>query len=205
MASKFFYFFMLLMAPVVFSAEKECAEDGGTNIGGAAVGSLATVAARIPATSGCPDLSKLRNICTAVTEKTRIPIPGTNRTQLEFQAMLNSAACINQNDNENTKAQKIQTLWNDNQSSFRCSIPGFDIENGNILKLSVRKRSFEFLNMALDSWKLNLNIPDPVDGKTILDYVEKEIRSNGSNEISVELQEYRDLLRDSGAKRSSEL
>lgn len=213
MKTKIFYFVMLMVSSQLFAQDSALLAQNRVSpqsripcnddlVGAApATADLIAVVDRM----NCPDLSQIRNICNAVSSSARVPIPNTDRTQYEYVAMMNAAACIQASDSDSQKRTKIQALWNANQNNFGCTVTGFDVEGGNVLKLVVRKRSFEFLNLAMESWQLNLNIVDPVDGKTVLDYVEAELVANRGSDIGRELQEYKELLIEAGAKRSSEL
>ena len=100
---------------------------------------------------------------------------------------------------------KIQALWDGHQDRFKCSSNDVDVSGGSILKYSISSRSFSFLNTAPQRWQLNLNYVDSVDGRTVLDYLQGEIRRSEGSNTAVELQEYFDSLRQLGAKFRSEL
>jgi hypothetical protein len=171
-----------------------------------ATADLVAVVDRIPA-ANCPDPSKLLGICRSLNDQRRVPIANTDRTQYEYEQKMKEAACVLPGEDQATVRRKVQTLWNNHQTNFGCTVAGFDLSNGNILKYSVRSRAFDFLNLSVETWNLNLNIVDPVDNKTVLDYLRSEIEanSNTSNEILPQLQEYYDFLKDAGAKHRSEL
>lgn len=164
-----------------------------------------TAAQSAASVTGCPAVSEIFNLCTAVDEKGRVPIPGTSRSQFEFVAMVHAAACVRATDSEADRRSRIQSLWRDHQAAFGCTVPGFDLDSGNVLKMAVRRRSFELLNLVLEEWHLDVNIVDPVDGRTFLDYLEAEIGLNTGQEIEPTLREYYELFREAGARHCREL
>ena len=115
------------------------------------------------------------------------------------------AALVTESDSPETIGAKIRALWDNHQDRFKCSSNSFDVSGGSILKYAIRARSFSFLNTASQRWRLNLNYVDRVDGRTVLEYLQGEIRRSEGTATGYELQEYFDSLRRLGAKFSSEL
>lgn len=54
-------------------------------------------------------------------------------------------------------------------------------------------------------WKVDLNQVDDADGRTLLDYVDKELELKRGTINEPSLQQYHDMLRQAGARRASEL
>jgi hypothetical protein len=171
-----------------------------------------------------PNLDALRNICTAVAERSRVEInPVTKATRLEFFVMMDKAAGVSEVGNtknidiESERKLKWRDLWDKHQDRFYCSIPGFDLVDGSILMLAVRKRSLDIFSYFIE-YELNFNYLHPDNygvkkvvyqpegrGQTVMDYLKREILSNNGNETAEALTEYYISLRDAGALHCVEL
>jgi hypothetical protein len=149
------------------------------------------------------NLLNLRELCSVVYERTRAAEESGFRW--EFERIIYEAAGANEPSKlDQSNLARIQALWNNYPEHFTCASPDFDVPDGSILKYAVSSRNFSFLNYAI-SWKLNLNSVDQFDGRTLLDYLEQQVRDNQGSEIEPQLQEYADAVRSSGGRRSSEL
>ena len=82
---------------------------------------------------------------------------------------------------------------------------GKQITNGNILKLAVARRFDSVIENAAQVWKVNLNVVDDSDKKTVLDYVQDQIKVFKNTRNEAELQGYYKVFRAAGAKHASEL
>ncbi|MFM7404145.1 MAG: hypothetical protein ACKO1N_08660 [Erythrobacter sp.] len=159
-----------------------------------------------PAGSSCPakfDLTKLVAICDYVYDRTRMPTGSTYR--FEYERAINEAACTSPAEPIEIQREKIQRLWNNHQQSFRCTANNFDVNEGNVLKYAIKTRSFSLVNAAIARSELNLNYVDPSDGRTILDYVDEELRLNRGSTNEFQLQEFFNVMRSRGAKFAHEL
>ena len=148
----------------------------------------------------CPSVKPVWPLCTAVYDNTPARRPD-DRTQYTFQEMMREAACVDAGDSAELEASKIRSMWDSHPEWFRCNAVNFDLPGGDILKYSVRTRTFEFINEALDSWKLDFNHVADESGWTLLDYIENEMGENVGTDIYSQLLMYRDLIVDAGAKR----
>jgi len=110
---------------------------------------------------------------------------------------------------EEAKA-KIQCMWNKYKELLACDVPGFDISNGNVLKYAIAK---SFPDPVLDTPKtygLDINFKDPVDGLTVMDYIQKELKRYQQNPSAYpsqikDLTRVYEILRSRGAKHAHEL
>lgn len=192
------YFLLMLVAPsIVF------ATTGVTRAGEVVSSGLSSAAQSVAGTSGAnacshgPDLSKLARLCSVVFDRTRAaPASGY---RFEYERLVSEAACVSPTDDEPAKISKIQSLWRNNQSAFKCNSTDFDVSDGSILKYSVSSRSFNFINTAISKWKLDLNFHDR-DGQTVYDYVQGQIDRNRGSSIESVLKDYLQKIEDGGGK-----
>ena len=161
------------------------------------------VAAETPPPSAAYDLSKLKGICGYVYDRTRAPAGSGHR--YVYGRLMEEAAGVTPADDATTKKRKVQMLWRDNQSVFTCTASNFNLANGNLLKYSVSSRSYNFINTALGQWELELNFIDPVDRRTLLDYLRRELDANRGNSDESALKNLYDASRERGAKFCYEL
>ncbi|RYG89559.1 MAG: hypothetical protein EON59_01415 [Alphaproteobacteria bacterium] len=155
------------------------------------------------ATRGPYDLSQLRGICSFVYDRARQPAGSVY--YYSFQKMMADAAGAQPDDDVDARRIRVRYLWLDNQHAFRCTAQNFNLSNGNLLKYSVRSRSFEFIVAAIEDWHLELNFIDLADHRTILDYVAREAEANDGNSDSATINSYLDALREVGAKHCFEV
>lgn len=150
----------------------------------------------------CPNGDKLPNICMAIgtAEKDH-----TGRYQFTYQRIIADAACVTPKDSEDEAGRKIRAMWTKYEDKLICNNTQFDVINGSMLKFAASARFEDFLFDAAMIWKVNLNRVDPTDGRTVLDYVQKEIDRNKGTSVESKLKSYYDMLRTSGAKHRSEL
>lgn len=163
-----------------------------------------SAAAAAPAPN-CPDKRALRGICTSVYDKTRADEATGYR--YEFERQMYEAACADNKEDPQVSRIKIQKLWRENQGLLRCNTTNFDVAEGSVLKYAVSTRSYNIAYKAVTKWGLDLNIVDPSDNRTLLDYVEGQIKANSDppNDSLPQLKDLRELLLKHGAKRRSEL
>lgn len=154
---------------------------------------------------GCPNPAKLKNLCNFV-GKRYADEDEDSPYVYQYERMIHQAACVDMTkDSEAEIATKVQKLWNSHKESFQCNLIDFSIKNGSILKYAAAKKSYEFLDLAIDTWKVNLNNIDPDDNGTLLDYIEKEMEMYKGTHIEETMKRYHKKLRNAGAKRRSEL
>ena len=149
------------------------------------------------------DLTQLRGICSYVYDKTRAA-PGSG-FRYEFERQLYAAAKIPADQKDRPEAaEKLRTLWRDNQDKFTCDSTNFNVIDGAITKYSLRVRSFPFVNFLI-SKNMDINLTDGT-GETLLDYTYTEAYINqGNPALADQLRQYYAMLRRAGAKLSCEL
>ena len=154
----------------------------------------------------CPKDKKLPVfLCMAVTKKISDSEMG-GRYMWKYQKRLFDAACVDpKKDSEEVIARKISKMWKENEGTLICNNTSFDVPNGNVIKLAVSLQFDEFL-IDMAKWDVNLNKVDPTDGRTVLDYIQYQLKLNqGSKAITNSLEDYYQSLRSAGAKHKSEL
>ena len=150
----------------------------------------------------CPNDNKLGHLCAAIADGKK---DTSGKYQFHYQKIISDAACVSSRDSETEIAKKVQRLWASYEDKLVCNNVRFDVQDGNILKFAASARFEDFLFDAAMVWKVNLNRVDPSDGRTVLDYVQKEIDRNKGTSIESKLKSYYDMLRTSGAKHRSEI
>lgn len=150
----------------------------------------------------CPNDDKLSHLCAAIADGKR---DTSGKYQFHYQKIISEAACASDDDTEPQVASKVQRLWARYEDQLVCNNVRFDVQDGSILKFAASARVEDFLFDAAMVWKVNLNRVDSSDGRTLLDYVQKEIERNKGTSVESKLKSYYDMLRTSGAKHRSEL
>jgi hypothetical protein len=171
------------------------------------------------------DLSALGGICNDVYQKFRADAGGPYR--YEYERKVFTAAGVSPEEAEEAMRQsragipadsiaayeRIREMWSYALSQryaldrprLECSTPNFDVPRGYILKYAIKMGNYDFLVVAVELWGVDLNVIDRSDGRTLLDYLEKEMeRTRGSHTEAI-LREYSRILRARGARRASEL
>lgn len=104
---------------------------------------------------------------------------------------------------------KIQCMWNKYKEKFICpGDTGTRLHNANVLKYSMDSGFSSFLITAIKKYELDVNFKDPMDGKTVLDFVSEQLtyyRNSSMKNIENEYQRVYDLLIKYGAKHANEL
>lgn len=159
----------------------------------------------------CPEPSKndFEIVCDNVYTK---KVSG-DETELNFkyQETLWRMSCAKDGvDNLEEARKKIQVMWNKYRTSFSCDYPGLRVPKGNVTKMSVDTGFTTFIMDAVKEYKLDMNFKDPIDGKTILDFISDEISSLKKSPVNMadKIKEYESLykvLQANGAKNSRDL
>ena len=148
---------------------------------------------------------KLVGLCSMVFDKTRDPTL-TGRFKYSYQRKILEAADAIEEKDEEVIASKVRKMWSQCEANLTCD--AFDIPGGSIIKFAVNSNFDAFLE-DLWEWRIDFNRIDSVDGRTPLDYIEKELRPlqlEGENSsLESKLKYYRGLLIENGAKRKAEL
>ena len=167
--------------------------------------------AQIPtdAASGAPacvvDPVKLRGICNDVYSRT----PDTTNPDIwtyRYEQKIYAASCVDfSKDTPRSARSKIQKLWNEHQAHLKCDALNFSVQQGSILKYAVQIENYSVVDNAVKNWKLDLNIIDSSDNRTLLDFVEARYAANHGSSAADTLENYWNLLRRNGAKRCREV
>jgi hypothetical protein len=147
-----------------------------------------------------PSDGKFVNICTLVENK-----------DLAFKTEFMAMSCVNsKKDSQETINSKVNYMWETYYKEFGCDSTGFTVGQGNILKYSITQEFEIFVDGVVKDFGLNINLKDPSDGKTLLDFTKDEIdryKKNPAYSYKVpELERiYTHLKVDLKAKHSNEL
>lgn len=202
MAIRWFMILSLLTASLQGFAKElppeDCAEDSAVE---KHANSILKVTS---AMSGCADASKLRGICLTVMDKRAAA--HDSPYMYEYERMIHEAACADpEKDSEEIVYKKIRTMWSKLDKELKCDTANWEVSRGGILKYAVKMQAFDLISSAAELWELNLNTTDPSDDRTLLDYVEHEIKRNKGNRFEPILKGYYTILRKAGAKHKKEL
>jgi tetratricopeptide (TPR) repeat protein len=144
------------------------------------------------------------NLCAAVASQTEELEPMHDTIMYQYQTLLYNAAGVVTTDSESVVAQKVGSFINANISELRCNPVDFTPANGNLLKYAIARGADPFIDDVLRVWKVGLNHVDPVDGFTVLDYIEQRGDTYKPGTTSLFEQRYK-KFRAAGAKHRLEL
>lgn len=150
----------------------------------------------------CPNGNNLGQLCIAIMDAQKDP---SGEYQFRYQKIVSEAACAKSSDSEAVASAKVRAMWEQFEDRLTCNHVRFDVQNGSVLKYAASARFEDLLFDAAVIWKVDLNRVDQSDGRTLLDYVSKEIEQNKGNAVEPKLKSYYDMLRTAGAKHRSEL
>lgn len=142
----------------------------------------------------------LHGLCAMVGSRMKDKISG----EYLYKNRIFEAACIDENDSEEIKFQKIRKMWAAMEEEFVCDSTQFDVLKGNILKYAVSSKFDEFIEDLIE-WRVNLNRVDSSDNRTVLDYISFHIDRNKGNALEPLFQHYYKILSKAGAKHKHEL
>jgi hypothetical protein len=136
-----------------------------------------------------------------------------DETELNFkyQEVLWKISCAKDGvDDLETARKKIQFMWNRYRTKISCDFPNLSVPKGNITKASYEINFSEFLYDAVKDYKLDMNFKDPVDNRTILDFIRDEIAFVKKSPVDMTmkinaLERLYKLLKDNGAKHGKDL
>ena len=141
--------------------------------------------AQQPAVADCncptPKAGKFLNFCTLVENQ-----------DIGYKEKLLQMSCVDIiKDSPETIKAKVQCMWKKYYAEFGCDNTGFLVPQGNILKYAVNKEFELFIDGVVEDFGLDINIKDPADGKTLLDFVLDEVKrykKSPYQDKSIELQ-----------------
>ena len=143
---------------------------------------------------------KFLNFCTLVENQ-----------DYRFKKELLQMSCVDFiKDSPATIKAKVQCMWKKYYREFRCDDSGFLVPNGNILKYAINQEFELFVDALVEEFGLDINLKDPANGKTLLDFSLDEIKCYKKRpEYQYKVKEleaiYKHLKNDLKAKHASEL
>ena len=122
-----------------------------------------------------PERLEPADVCEAVSGQ-MLETDESRGTHYSYQTKIYALAGVQvSKDGPELIRRKIQAWWKADAKRMVCSQLNFSVHNGGILKLAVERNSRDFLNDMVRKWQVDVNVVDSADGKTVLDYVEREI------------------------------
>ena len=147
-----------------------------------------------------PKDGKFVNFCTLVENQ-----------DSQYKQQLREMSCVDlTKDSPETILAKVQCMWRKYYAEFGCNDSGFLVPQGNILKYAVNQEFEYFIDGVVEEFGLDINLKDPADGKTLLDFVLDEIKRYKKNpEFQDKVKElekiYNHLKKNLKAKHANEL
>ena len=129
----------------------------------------------------------------------------------QYKKQLREMSCVDlTKDSPETILAKVQCMWRKYYAEFGCNDSGFLVPQGNILKYAVNQEFEYFIDGVVEEFGLDINLKDPADGKTLLDFVLDEIKRYKKNpEFQDKVKElekiYNHLKKNLKAKHANEL
>ncbi|HMI79296.1 MAG TPA: hypothetical protein VK484_10915 [Ferruginibacter sp.] len=126
-----------------------------------------THAQQTAADCNCPTPKgvKFLNFCTLVENQ-----------DSRYKQQLREMSCVDlTKDSPETILAKVQCMWRRFFAEFGCDDSGFLVPQGNILKYAVNQEFEYFVDGVVEEFDLDINLKDPADGKTLLDFVLDEV------------------------------
>ncbi|HKZ67309.1 MAG TPA: hypothetical protein VJ111_13175 [Chitinophagaceae bacterium] len=112
-----------------------------------------------------PKGGKFINFCTLVENQ-----------DTRFKEELEEMSCVDLKiDSKETISAKVNCMWKKYYHEFGCDNSGFPVPQGNILKYAVNQEFELFIDGLVEYFGMDINIKDPADGKTLLDYTLDEV------------------------------
>ena len=157
-----------------------------------------------PAEAGCANETARRGICAAVSNRDQTETE-PQKYPYRYQRKIFEASCVDMyRDSDEEIARKVSAMWAKNADKLTCTDTSFDVEKGSIIKYAVNAKFENFIYDVI-SWKVDLNRIDESDNRTVLDYIQDQIRSYKGLPTERDLRIYYELFRKAGAKHRSEL
>ena len=151
------------------------------------------------------DLAALVGICTSINSQERAR-DNPAEYAYEYEKKIYLAARVDFKSDSGASARaKLQAFWRTHQRDLRCQANNFNVRDGSVLKYAANTRGFGLLDDAARVWHVDLNIIDPSDGRTVLDYVESLIPQFAGTATGTNMENYRQVLSLSGAKHARDL
>lgn len=162
-----------------------------------------------PKEKDCPEMTEANfaGICSAIKDRTEAS--PESKLSYKYQEKLYKASCTEFTADPKVANKRIQKLWNANKEKFACkNFNNVSIADGNLLKFSIDTGFPEFLTFSVLEYNLDVNFKDPADGRTIMDFIKWQLerhRKSGNKEMIEDYEDAQKVLKEYGAKESSEL
>jgi len=122
-----------------------------------------------------------------------------------YQTSLYWSADVNPDRDDPAEVRrKLQLWWSIYDSQMTCNSVNFNVPNGSVLKFAISRRFDEFID-DVAAWRVDMNIVDRTDNRTVLDYIEDETVRLAGTAAERTLRRYYRTLRDTGARHRREL
>ncbi len=100
----------------------------------------------------------------------------------QYKKELLQMSCVDHiKDSPETIKAKVQCMWKKYYVEFGCDDAGFLVPQGNILKYAVNQEFEYFVDGVVEEFGLDINLKDPADEKTLLDFVLDEVKRYKKN------------------------
>jgi hypothetical protein len=151
--------------------------------------------------------NRVNQLCDAISSKERKENHPTIVNDFLFEDIIYEAAGVKSTDTTQQIARKVQVFWHINKKGrLRCNSNHFGVANGNIIKFAAKKKFVHFLEATCGTWGVDLDLIDETDGKTVADFVVKELERNRGTPSEGYLEEYLEIIRKvGGGKFRSEI
>lgn len=108
--------------------------------------------------------------------------------------MMEIACADPKKESPETVRAKVNCMFEKYYAEFGCDDPGFLVPNGNILKYAVNQEFENFIYGMVEEFGIDINIKDPADGKTLLDFIlDEKIRYKQVPEYQFKAKELEDI------------
>lgn len=197
---KFTYLLLVVMTSNSYAGPKSIDCDEVTEVERKAA-DLVRVAAK---NQECPSMEPLGDLCYQVSSRTKDPKSDDDEDYI-YRTKIFAASCADPSvDSDEVVKKKIQKFWSKFKDKLTCDVNNFDVSNGNIIKYAVSHKFESFIEDVAE-WGVDLNRIDPYDKRTVLDYVDYELKRLKGTSLESELKRYKETLRNAGAKYAREL
>jgi hypothetical protein len=126
----------------------------------------------------CPEPTKNDYFLVQINSKNKTRAKEPSECDYYFEQLMMKMSCVDlKNDSRETIIKKVNCMWNKYKTKFSCDSLGFNVTNGNILKYTMNFNFSDFIYYMGDNYNIDFMFVDPADGKTIIEYFDKEIVS----------------------------
>ncbi len=193
--------FFISSIPLNSFSEINCSDENG--------GPLQALEKVIEAAELCPapTTANFQQLCNDITLRSTVSGDLSEKFAYVFDKRIWELSCADpQNDSPEQAKIKIQKMWNQFKTTFKCNLVG-SLVDGHLIKFALYKNFPAFVSTLVEEYDLDVNFVDPADQKNALDFINDEIKKldptfNPSNPGTRSLREYKEMLIKLGAKPS---